>query len=77
MRRGKQRLSDLKKLLLQQSFEFLLPREVVTKRLNKIVLDGGIVPGSRLMITFHSQGVLGVRKVTPQSVILGDELVPL
>jgi hypothetical protein len=77
MRRGKQRLSDLKKLLLQQSFEFLLPREVVTKRLNEIVFDRDIVPCSRLMITFHSQGVLGIRKVTPQSVILGDELVPL
>jgi hypothetical protein len=77
MRRGKQRLSDLEKLLLQQSSEFLLPREVVTKRLNEIVFDRDIVPGSRLMITFHSQGVLGIRKVTPQSVILGDELVPL
>ena len=77
MRRGKQRLSDLEKLLLQQFSELSLRREVVTKRLNEIVFDRDIVPGSRLMIAFHSQGVLGIRKVTPQSVILGDELVPL
>jgi hypothetical protein len=77
MRCGEQRLSDLEKLLLQQFSELSLRREVVTKRLNEVIFDRDIVPGSRLMITFHSQGVLGVRKVTPQSVILGDELVPL
>jgi hypothetical protein len=77
MRCGEQRLSDLEKLLLQQFSELSLRREVVTKRLNEVVFDRDIVPGSRLMITFHSHSVLGVRKVTPQSVILGDELVPL
>ena len=77
MRCGEQRLSDLEKLLLQQFSELSLRREVVTKRLNEVVFDRDIVPGSRLMITFHSHSVLGVRKVTPQSVILGDELMPL
>ena len=77
MRYGEQRLSDLEKLLLQQFSELSLRREVVTKRLNEVVFDRDIVPGSRLMITFYSHSVLGVRKVTPQSVILGDELVPL
>ena len=70
-------MSDLEKLLLQQFSELSLRREVVTKRLNEVVFDRDIVPGSRLMISFHSQSVLGVRKVTPQSVILGDERVPL
>jgi hypothetical protein len=77
MRCGEQRLSDLEKLLLQQFSELSLRREVVTKRLNEVIFDRDIVPGSRLMITFHSQGVLGVRKVTPQSVILGDKIMPL
>jgi hypothetical protein len=74
---GEQRLSDLEKLLLQQFSELSLRREVVAKRLNEVVFDRDIVPGSRLMITFHIHSVLGVRKVTPQLMILGDELVPL